>query len=285
MSQSTYVPPSGPTDDGAAVLTFFTNVLAAIRSGNSGPAAPTETAAGMIWADTSGAEIVLKLRNAANTGWVAIWPPESVAFDPTGTDLVSTDIDAALRELAGLASSTPAQTVGAFGALQTAAASASLEFDGMDDPNAQEFVFTLANVKPSSDGANLFLRVSDDGGATYEAAGYSYGGVLATAFAGVELESFASVSAVGVLLGVTLGSAAEETGWSGEVRVIRPQDSASKTIIVFSGAGCSPVNRLLMTNGAGRFNVAGAHDAVQFVMSAGNIASGTIAARKIMRPA
>jgi hypothetical protein len=47
--------------------------LEAILTNNSGPTAPTTTAAGMFWVDTSGTDPVLKIRNAANDGWITLF--------------------------------------------------------------------------------------------------------------------------------------------------------------------------------------------------------------------
>jgi microcystin-dependent protein len=49
--------------------TDLNNVLQAILTNNSGGTAPTVTAAGMIWIDTSGATPVWKVRNTGNTAW------------------------------------------------------------------------------------------------------------------------------------------------------------------------------------------------------------------------
>jgi hypothetical protein len=57
---------------GLNVRADLNNVLAAIVSKNSGNSAPTETFAYMWWTDTSGAFPVLRVRNAANSGWILI---------------------------------------------------------------------------------------------------------------------------------------------------------------------------------------------------------------------
>jgi hypothetical protein len=52
--------------------TDLNNVLQAILTNNSGGTAPTVTAAGMIWIDTSGAAPLLKVRDNANTAWITL---------------------------------------------------------------------------------------------------------------------------------------------------------------------------------------------------------------------
>lgn len=59
-------------DAGAAVRARLNEVIAALQTVNAGPAEPADTKAGMLWLDTSVTPPVLKLRNAADTGWDAV---------------------------------------------------------------------------------------------------------------------------------------------------------------------------------------------------------------------
>ena len=59
-------------DAGVAVRARINEVIAALQSTNAGAMAPTATAAGMLWADTSVSPPVLRRRNATNTGWDAL---------------------------------------------------------------------------------------------------------------------------------------------------------------------------------------------------------------------
>lgn len=54
-------------------------VLAALQSSNSGATAPTDTAAGMLWFDTSVTPAILRRRNAADTAWLAVYSEEDLA--------------------------------------------------------------------------------------------------------------------------------------------------------------------------------------------------------------
>lgn len=67
MSQNTLVIADGT---GAEVLAALTDAFDTVASLNSGSAAPTETYPFMLWADTS--NDLLKIRNAANTGWISV---------------------------------------------------------------------------------------------------------------------------------------------------------------------------------------------------------------------
>lgn len=56
------------------------NALAAIVSNNSNDTEPDDTFSFMWWIDTSGSPDLLKIRNAANDGWVTIGPVDTANF-------------------------------------------------------------------------------------------------------------------------------------------------------------------------------------------------------------
>lgn len=58
---------------GAAVRADLNNALAAIATNNSSATEPTTTYAYQWWADTGSTPTVMKLRNAANSGWVTLF--------------------------------------------------------------------------------------------------------------------------------------------------------------------------------------------------------------------
>jgi hypothetical protein len=58
---------------GAAVRADLNNALAAIVSNNSSATEPSTTYSYMLWADTGSSPPVMKLRNAANSGWVTLF--------------------------------------------------------------------------------------------------------------------------------------------------------------------------------------------------------------------
>jgi hypothetical protein len=60
-------------------------ILAALQSCAYGAAAPATTTAGQVWVDASGAIPVLKLRNALDTGWIALGSLAAGGFELAGT--------------------------------------------------------------------------------------------------------------------------------------------------------------------------------------------------------
>lgn len=63
-----------PDGSGAAVRAGFNGLAEVLRTSSSGPAAPSPTAGGMLWLDTGVTPAVLRVRNAANTAWIAVTP-------------------------------------------------------------------------------------------------------------------------------------------------------------------------------------------------------------------
>ncbi len=63
---------------GAGFRADLNNALAALFSNSSGTTAPTVTVAYQLWADTTAGQ--LKLRNAANSGWITIGPLGTAAL-------------------------------------------------------------------------------------------------------------------------------------------------------------------------------------------------------------
>ena len=70
MSQHDYVINN---DSGASVRADINSALQAILSQNSGTSAPSSTASGTLWLDTTGgAPYTLKIRDAGNNHWLTL---------------------------------------------------------------------------------------------------------------------------------------------------------------------------------------------------------------------
>lgn len=103
MSQNTLVIADGT---GAQVLSRMNNAYNTLATLNSGSTAPTTTYAYMLWADTT--NNLLKMRNAANTGWNTVGSFDASSF------LATSVVDGSISE-AKIA--TGAVTVNKIGAL------------------------------------------------------------------------------------------------------------------------------------------------------------------------
>ncbi len=71
---------------GTALADILNRFADSVGTNNSGATAPPDTMPGMFWLDTSsGANGTLKMRNAANTGWITISTPGGVSMLADGT--------------------------------------------------------------------------------------------------------------------------------------------------------------------------------------------------------
>ena len=101
MAQTDY---SIANSSGAVFRARVNEVNAATKSSNSGPTAPSDPVAGMLWFDTSVSPPVLRQRNGANDGWVSIYLPaggttgqvlakaSATSFDAEWADIPEPDI-------------------------------------------------------------------------------------------------------------------------------------------------------------------------------------------------
>lgn len=96
MSQgSITIPTSGVLSGAQLVLDIndITAVLASLTSGATDPSTTTGVSAFRLWMDTSVTPNVLRIRNAANTGWATVGTLNASNFVP---DIQSSDVTTAL---------------------------------------------------------------------------------------------------------------------------------------------------------------------------------------------
>ena len=159
---------------------------------------------------------------------------------------------------------------------KVAAASATLDFVGFMSSLYDEYLFELIGIAPSA-ALGLQMRFSTDGGSTYDATATSYitshlaWSSSGTAVSGGTQGAFALYPLWGRLM--TVNASFLTSGW---VRLYSPAASLYKTLI---GSFVGPDS---VTTGAQRmdgtwvYNQTTPVNAVRFLTSAGNIASGII---------
>lgn len=160
------------------------------------------------------------------------------------------------------------QTASASATIDFASASYASAFDGTYD----HIMIAFANVKPATDAVRMDLRIGTGAGPTYQTTGYKYG-LAAADSAGLNARSSASDGQINLSLDV--GTAAGEHV-SGFVHFANPEltDFFSCEVSARTVDSTSAPRSL---NGMGMYGTAGAITAVRFLMSVGNIASGTFA--------
>ena len=133
----------------------------------------------------------------------------------------------------------------------------------------------LIGITPQTDGAELYARYSSDGGGTFDATGYSYGYGL-NAEGGHFPKGSSSANQIEMFENV--GSAATE-GLNAAVELLGQTSTARWTQMFYSGSAvdsqATPV--FAQVSGGGTRRTAQDTDAIRFLFSTGNIASGTYA--------
>lgn len=159
---------------------------------------------------------------------------------------------------------------------QDASSDATLDFTGFDATLYDAYVFEIGNLIPGTDAQNLELRTSTDGGSTYDssAANYTYYKKTATnEVSPTELSTGGNATAVE--LAETLGNAAGEDGVSLTLKVSAPH-LTKKTRMAWYGSFDNASGEDVDLRGSGVRNSSADVDAIRFLFSSGNIASGTI---------
>jgi len=163
-------------------------------------------------------------------------------------------------------------------ASKAASASATLDFTEFNNATYRYYEFELENVKPTTDGVDLYARTSTDGGSSYSAGAadyqtaglvYSFGGsvtgVGSTGTTHIKLTSPAS----------GIGNGSGERGVSGTLKVSNAGLSV-QTRLQFDGQYDNTANTLAWITIAASSLLEQDTTALRFLMSSGTIASGTI---------
>lgn len=160
---------------------------------------------------------------------------------------------------------------------QTASNSTDLQFTDIPTTDSK-IVFMFDAVLPATDTTNLQMRVSTDNGATFISTGvYTYmvdgRGTEATAVA-TQASSATSIHLIGDTTGLGNGST---EGADGELTLCNPSSTTLKKRFygLFTGS-IDDTNEVTVKVGGSFETAATDVDAVQFLMAAGNITSGSI---------
>lgn len=233
------------------------NALGALASLSSGATAPSTTYANMLWYDT--ANNILKMRNEADDAWI------NFGYVNQGDDTFAVLEGTKIRNTSG----TEVGTIGTgdFVLLetQTASASATLDFTAFDNSTYSTYFFVLDAVLPQTNDVALWVRTSTNGGSTFDSGATDYNGNSAQATIAARIDTSSG------------------DGVMGEVKLFSAP-TTKRTYIQF----CTFHFDVFDAKGGGTgvgfdFNDTIAYrgaladvDAVRFLMSSGNIASGTI---------
>lgn len=158
---------------------------------------------------------------------------------------------------------------------QTATNSATIDFTNGIGASYGSYVVQLQDIVPATDNSSLFLRVSQDAGATWlAAANYDWIQIVANDGGG-NPTTVVGTGASAIQVATGLGNVSTRA-FGGEVKFWTPNGTARNKIFMFDCAyGASGV-AIRITRGNGQLSGnANAINGVRFLMSAGNITAGT----------
>ena len=155
----------------------------------------------------------------------------------------------------------------------TASNDGSIEFT-LDNSTYSSYQVVFDSVLPATDVAALYMRFSSDGGSTFDsgASDYEYAARI-VASNGVASDK-SDENASGFIISDLIGTAAGETGVSGKVDLT--PSGGGRPSVRWQVSRVSSGNFLGYQRGGGERRATVEVDAIQFLMSTGNIASGII---------
>ena len=158
----------------------------------------------------------------------------------------------------------------------TASASATLDFTSSISTTYDDYQIDLINVIPATNAANLLMKVSTDGGSTWSASTYNWSYIYLKLTAGTNGNVSGAFDSSFHIADANW-STTSGGGVSGRIHLPNPLNSSAVKVILHEvvqfNSGDSTGYRY---TGGGYWATSTAVNAVQFLFSSGNIASGTI---------
>jgi hypothetical protein len=158
----------------------------------------------------------------------------------------------------------------------TASNSATINFTGIGS-TYDVYAIQIVKALPATDGAALRMRTSTNNGSSYDAGASDYDYVQSIGVLSGGTYAFANTGATDSFMRISfsIGNAANELGFNGWVYLWKPSD-ATYFSASYSGNGVDGDSQIYVVDqGMGRRLTAADVDAVRFLMSSGNITSGT----------
>jgi hypothetical protein len=158
----------------------------------------------------------------------------------------------------------------------TASSSATLDFTTFISSTYDTYMFALVDVLPATSTADLWVRMGTGGGPTWDAgANYTWAHLQHS-----QIPSSATLGAAGanqIKIGHSLGNGSTN-GVSGEVKFYNPQSTAVYKRLTAHLTDVDSAGNFVGVIDSGQYVSTTAVTGVRFLMSSGNIASGTIRA-------
>lgn len=158
----------------------------------------------------------------------------------------------------------------------TAAASATLDFTACISATYDEYIIEIVGLVPATDGQNFLMRMSTNGGSTYDASGiYSWAAQSSNRFG--QANSGNDGTATAIQMNHSALDNIATHGINGTIRLFSPGSTTLYTSIRGMDAHLASDGTTIESgNSSGFYRSLTAVDAFRFLMTAGNFASGTI---------
>lgn len=147
---------------------------------------------------------------------------------------------------------------------------ATVEFTGLTD-SYKRFFIELMNVLPATDNVSLEMRTSSDGGVSFDSGASDYRYQESIFYGSVAGQNVATADSL--VLATFVGNAATDRGISGLIDIFNPGEADYTAVNYLGHHGVHTGATYGQKVGGLRLETA-VVDAVQLLMSSGNIASG-----------
>ena len=161
-------------------------------------------------------------------------------------------------------------------ATKTASASATLDFTEFDNATYRYYEFEFENVKPATDSVGFRFRTSINAGSSYDAGASDYSGASHGVAEGAGIGGAYSAIAYGLIVNAGVGNAAGERGVTGNAKLYNAGESGGYARTISQVTFDWIDGKTAAESGSGTRKANGPVDALRFLFSSGNIASGTI---------
>jgi hypothetical protein len=228
-------------------------------------------------------DTILMADSAQSTGlkWVASQTPSTQAFSDAAAEGTADTYARGDHKHAMPASPGGGSGARVWLARQTASSSAQLDFTSFISSTYDTYIFECISIRPATDGAMFVIRVGTGGGPTYDTSGnYNYGSLWKMITNNAVAQWGAAGATYMSLFNDSAGTALSNTAGVSLQATIQMYNPASSSLVkmfrwnmLFNYA---TDDNHYMVDGAGIYAPSTAVTAVRFLMSTGNIASGTV---------
>jgi hypothetical protein len=157
-----------------------------------------------------------------------------------------------------------------------ASASATLDFTTCLSSAYDDYEFAFVNVVPATNTTSVAMRLSTDGGATFDTGSNYRHGFSFSSSANTGGTSGSNSETLMTFMG-TISNVAADGGGNGYLRLFNPGSATMVRHMEYGSAFKSSDGNFYQIHGGGEWvNTTTAANAARFLMSSGNIASGTI---------